>query len=121
MSAPSFRPAAQLGAAGEPTFDETWQADAFALVEALLDAAVFTPAEWTDALSTAIARAREMGDADLGDTYYLHWAAALESLCTGKGIVTRPVVDARQREWRQAYELTPHGQPVVLAATAGDA
>ena len=64
-----------------PVFAEPWQADAFAMVIALTDAGVFTSAEWSDALGAAIRSAQTAGDLDLGDTYYHHWVAALESLC----------------------------------------
>ena len=48
------------------------------------------------------------------DTYYHHWLAALEALCLRKGAVAGPEVDRRQQAWREAYERTPHGQPVLL-------
>ena len=110
VSAPPLPP----GDADGPAFDETWQADAFALVQTMVDGGVFTPAEWSDALSTAIVAAQQAGDPDLGDTYYEHWTAALESLCTRKGLLSGPSIDRRQHEWESAYEHTPHGQPVEL-------
>ena len=108
------------GDADGPVFDETWQADAFALVQTMIDAGVCTPAEWSDALGAAIRAAQHAGDPDLGDTYYEHWAAALEALCTAKGLVDGAAIDHRQHEWASAYEHTPHGQPVELAAARTD-
>lgn len=104
------------GDEGGPVFDETWQADAFAMVVALTDAGVFTAAEWSDALGAAIRAAQAAGDPDLGDTYYVHWVAALERLCASLGGIPAEVLDERQDAWRRAYENTPHGQPVELAA-----
>ena len=41
---------------------------------------VFTWSEWATALSKEIRSAQQAGDADRGDTYYLHWLKALEAL-----------------------------------------
>ena len=43
-----------------------------------------------DATSGAaqIGAAQARGDADLGDTYYRHWLAALETIVAGKGATT---------------------------------
>ena len=101
-----------------PAFTETWQAEAHALVTALIDADRFTATEWSEALGTAIADAQAAGDPDLGDTYYEHWFAALERLCLEKGLLQGAAIDARQEEWRQAYLHTPHGHPVGLPRTA---
>ena len=99
-----------------PTFSEGWQADVFATTLALIEAGRFGWDEWTAALSNAIAAAQHAGDPDLGDTYYDHWLAALETLCTTRGQLTHAEVDQRQLDWRRAYENTPHGQPVELSA-----
>ena len=97
---------------GEPVFAEPWQADAFAMVVALTDAGVFTAAEWSDALGAAIRSARAAGDPDLGDTYYHHWVAALESLCVMRAEIVEASIDECEHDWRLAYENTPHDQPV---------
>ncbi len=99
-----------------PVFAEAWQAEAFATTMALLDAGLFTWAEWSNALSAAIIGAQRSGDPDFGDTYYQHWLMALESLCRTKGALDGAHIDQRQRQWRTAYERTPHGQPVELEA-----
>lgn len=99
-----------------PVFAEVWHAEAFALVVTLVDTGLFTWGEWTAALSTAIAAAQRQGDPDLGDTYYHHWLAALEALCREKHAVMAPTLDDYANRWRRAYENTPHGQPVELAA-----
>ena len=100
---------------GAPAFSETWQAEAHALVTALIDADRFTATEWSEALGRAITDAQSAGDPDLGDTYYEHWFAALEALCVDKGLLEGEAIDAREEQWRQAYLHTPHGHPVELA------
>ncbi|MFN0089434.1 MAG: nitrile hydratase accessory protein [Acidimicrobiales bacterium] len=110
--------ASEPGADG-PVFSELWEAEVFAAAQLLIDAGLFSGAEWSEALGEAIAAARARGDADLGDTYYEHWLAALESLCRAKGALSAAELDRRAREWRLAYERTPHGQPVELAAGQG--
>jgi nitrile hydratase accessory protein len=100
----------------EPVFAEAWQAEAFAMVIALTDAGVFTAAEWSDALGAAIRAAQAAGDPDLGDTYYDHWVAALESLCVTRGAIAKAALDTCQNDWQRAYENTPHGQPVELTS-----
>lgn len=101
---------------GGPVFDELWQAEVFATVQVLADQGLFTWAEWTQALTDAIAAAQAAGDPDRGDTYYEHWLDALEGLCRAKGAVSGAEVDLRTADWRLAYEHTPHGQPVELEA-----
>jgi nitrile hydratase accessory protein len=101
-----------------PVFDELWQAEVFAIVQVLLDAGAFSPAEWTAALSAAITEAQRAGDPDHGDTYGGHQFAALEALCRAKGLLTTAELDRLQEEWRAAYLRTPHGQPVELPEAA---
>ncbi len=99
---------------GGPRFGDAWEAEVFAIALALSEAGRFSWPEWSAALTEAIAQARAAGDPDLGDTYYHHWLAALEGLCRVKGLVATDEVDHRQQQWREAYERTPHGQPVHL-------
>jgi nitrile hydratase accessory protein len=100
---------------GGPIFKEPWQAQAFALAVHLSAAGHFTWSEWVAVLSQQIKAAQAQGDADLGDTYYRHWLAALERLCTAKGLVDTQDMQRRTEEWRRAYLNTPHGEPVALA------
>ncbi len=99
-----------------PVFEEPWQAQAFALAVALHQVGCYTWSEWAAALSQEIVRAQELGDADLGDTYYEHWLNALESLCLDKTGLTPVELVERKDRWRRAYLNTPHGKPIELSA-----
>jgi nitrile hydratase accessory protein len=101
---------------GEPTFDETWQAQALGIADALVAAGVIAADAWAARLG-AILRARaEAGAADDADTYYGAVLEALETLLTETGSAAASEVDRRQQQWRRAYLNTPHGKPVELAA-----
>jgi nitrile hydratase accessory protein len=99
-----------------PVFAEPWQAQAFAITLRLHERGVFEWDEWAGYLSQAIREARADGDADLGDTYYRHWVAALERLLLDKGIAPPLALASLRQAWRTAAETTPHGQPVRLNA-----
>ncbi len=93
---------------------EPWQAQALAVALALQEAGIITPRQWSEALGAAIERARTAGDADTGDTYYLHVLDALERLLAERNLVPPPALAARIEAWIAAYRRTPHGQPVML-------
>ena len=60
-----------------PVFREPWEAQSFAITLGLYDQGLFSWKEWTAALVVEIKSAQEAGDPDTGETYYLHWLAAL--------------------------------------------
>ena len=99
-----------------PVFKEPWEAQAFALVIALHEQGRFTWSEWAAALSGQIAEAQEAGDPDLGDSYYQHWLAALESLMQEKRLTSNEEMLQRKSQWRSAYLNTAHGKPIELSA-----
>ena len=99
---------------GGPVFAEPWQAQAFAMAIQLHERGLFTWPEWAAALSAQIAAAQAAGDVDLGDTYYCHWLAALESLVTAKGAARADELARCARAWDHAADRTPHGQPIAL-------
>jgi len=101
-------------AGAEPVFREPWEAHAFALAVSLHRQGLFTWPEWAAALAAQIKHAQQAGDADLGDTYYHHWLAALEALVAAKG-ASSAVELARYRDaWDHAADRTPHGRPIEL-------
>ena len=99
-----------------PVFNQPWEAKAFALAVRLSEAGCFTWPEWVKIFSQEIKAAQELGDPDLGDTYYQHWLNALERICTEKRLVGGEDMRRRKATWRRAYLNTPHGKPVDLSA-----
>lgn len=97
-----------------PVFREPWEAEAFAMTLALHERGLFTWFEWSRALAAQISAAPAGGDADVGDTYYRHWLAALETLVAAKGVSSIDELARYRSAWELAAERTPHGQPVEL-------
>ena len=97
-----------------PVFAEPWQAEAFALAIELHRRGVFTWTEWAATLAEEIAAAVATGDPDTGETYYLHWLAALERLVAAKGLASTVELATRKDAWDRAAQATPHGEPIVL-------
>ena len=107
-------PSLPRDAQGSPVFREPWEAQAFAMAVRLHEAGCFTWTEWAAALAEQIRNAQAAGDPDSGDTYYLHWLAALEHLVAAKGLVTVEELVQRKAAWAEAARVTPHGQPIEL-------
>jgi nitrile hydratase accessory protein len=103
---------------GSPVFREPWEAQAFAMAVRLHEAGHFTWTEWAAALAEQIRTAQAAGDPDLGDTYYVHWLAALEHLVAVKGLVSVQELVDRKGEWEQAARETPHGKSIELGPRA---
>ena len=101
--------------ADAPVFEAPWQAHAFAMAVALHEKGLFTWSEWAAALARRIAAAQAAGDADLGDTYYHHWLAALEAIVAEKGASSPQELHRFAAAWDHAAGRTPHGQPIELA------
>ena len=81
-----------------PVFREPWEAGAFALVLKLYQGGHFSWPEWVEYLSAEIRAAQAHGDADLGQTYYQHWLAALEKLVIAKGLAPGVELTARKAQ-----------------------
>ena len=75
---------------------------------------LFTWKEWADTLAARIAAAQAAGDPDVGDTYYRHWLAALETIVAAKGASTPRELERHRLAWERAAQRTRHGQPIVL-------
>lgn len=93
---------------------EPWQAEALALAIALVEVGRITPAKWSSTLSDEIEKARAAGDPADGTTYYKHVLATLERLVAEQGLLAAATLDQRRHDWKEAYRLTPHGEPVAL-------
>lgn len=98
-----------------PVFNEPWEAEAFAMTLALYEKGLFSWPQWAKVLSSEIELAQANGDPDLGDTYYLHWLAALERIVVEQGITSKDHLAGLYNEWNAAALATPHGQPIELA------
>lgn len=99
---------------GEPAFAEPWQAQVIAVASALVAAGRFSAAQWSETLGAEIARANAVGAADNADTYYRSALEALERLAQEQALTDAGSLAARKAAWIDAYEHTPHGQPVEL-------
>ena len=97
-----------------PVFREPWEAQAFAMTLALYDKGLFTWSEWAQTLGAEIKRAQAAGDPDTGETYYLHWLAALERLVAEKGAADPALLARTSDAWKHAARRTPHGAPIEL-------
>jgi nitrile hydratase accessory protein len=102
-----------------PVFRAPWEAQAFAIALSLHEGGVFTWQEWADTLAIAIRDAQAAGDADLGESYYVHWLTALERICSSKRLVNSAMLVQRRLAWEAAARRTPHGKPVLLKSDAG--
>jgi nitrile hydratase accessory protein len=99
-----------------PVFAEPWEAQAFSLAVKLSEQGHFTWKEWAATLADELKTAADRGEPDDGSCYYHHWLAALERLVIEKGLTDRAGLDVRKEAWIEAYQHTPHGQPVELVA-----
>ncbi len=93
-------------------FDAPWQAEVFALTTHLNESGLFTWPEWAERFSAALAAAPDPIDG--GEDYYTIWLDTLLQLLIDQGHATRADVDAMKAQWVDAYERTPHGEPVAL-------
>jgi len=93
-----------------PVFRAPWEAQAFAMAVSLQAQGVFSWQEWAEQLGQSIKAAQARGDADLGDTYYEHWLAALEALVTAKGLTSTQSLLQHQAQVREDHRrLHEHG------------
>jgi nitrile hydratase accessory protein len=114
MSFPSNLFAGMPRDGDEPVFREPWQAHAFAMAVSLHAQGLFTWPEWAKALAEQIAKAQAAGDADVGDTYYHHWLATLETLVSRKGASDEGELARYRDAWHSAAHRTAHGRPIEL-------
>ena len=114
MSTGTAKPGAALFeralASEQRTFEEPWQAEAFALAIGLYEQGLFSWSEWSEALGAEIAKLAKQG----GEDYFLCWLNAVETLAERKALASRAELAGIQDAWREAYRTTPHGKPVRL-------
>jgi len=100
-----------------PTFNEPWQAQAFAIVVSLQENGLLSWDEWALALGDEITRGQAAGDQDTDETYYSHWLNALERLVEQKFLVEPQALMQYRDAWGAAADRTPHGVPIELEAS----
>lgn len=94
-------------------FAAPWQARAFATVLALQRSGTLDRQDWARRLGQAIREAQARGDPDLGDTYYDHFATALEGVLHELGIVDRDGHGAATADLLAHRAEHRHGLPPV--------
>jgi nitrile hydratase accessory protein len=104
-----------LGPDRPQAFAAPWEAQAFAMALMLHERGVFTWGEWAEALGAEVSRARRIGEADDGRSYYHHWLRALEALVVRKGVASAGLLTVMRERWDEAARATAHGEPVLLA------
>ena len=97
-----------------PVFAEPWHAQVLALAQEMVARGCFTARQWAEALGAALRDAEARGAPDTDDTYYPAVLCALETLSRAETDISPAELAERTRAWREAYESTPHGQPVEL-------
>jgi nitrile hydratase accessory protein len=97
-----------------PVFAEPWHAQVLALAQEMVAKGCFSARQWADALGSALREAEAGGAPDTDDTYYTAVLCALETLSSAETGISPAELAERRRAWREAYESTPHGQPVEL-------
>ena len=103
---------------GKAVFDEAWQAEALAIADSLVQAGMFSAADWSEALGAALRQAESSGATDDQETYYQCVLSALEALVASHSEIDRQAMAGKREDWEQAYLSTPHGQPVKLDASS---
>jgi nitrile hydratase accessory protein len=96
-------------------FAEPWHAEVLALADGLVQAGLFSAADWAEALGASLRDSAARGLPDNDGTYYAAALAALEGLVAARSPETGAAQPERIAAWRRAYLRTPHGQPVELA------
>lgn len=96
-----------------PRFNEPWEAEAYALVQVLLESHRISPREWASTFGGAL-REVAVATPDSDDQYYSSLATALERVLVANGTLREVDIAQRIGDWRAAYNRTPHGKPVKL-------
>jgi nitrile hydratase accessory protein len=95
-------------------FDESWQVEAYALVQVLIETGRISSSQWAKAFGTALREAADQGAPDTSDTYYTTLSETLQRVLIAGGRMQDAEIRQRIDDWRAAYRRTPHGKPVRL-------
>ncbi len=96
-------------------FDAPWQAEAYGISQALIEAGHVSADQWARTMSTVLRRKLyDEGLPDNAETYSVAVIEALAEVASTNGIVSVQELEQRAEAWRSAYKRTPHGKPVQL-------
>lgn len=96
-------------------FDAPWQAEAYGISQALIEAGHISADQWATTMNKALRR--KLHDEGLPDNAETYSVAVIEALCevtSSNGIVSVQELEQRAEAWRSAYKRTPHGKPIRL-------
>jgi nitrile hydratase accessory protein len=99
-----------------PAFAEPWHAEAYAMVQVLIETGRIAPARWVEAFGAALRKTADQAARDDNASYYDALAQALGQVLVADGRLREDEIERRIEEWRTAYYRTPHGKPVTLLA-----
>ena len=85
-----------------------------ALAARLVEQGRFTATQWSETLGEEVRRAERASEGDDADSYFGAALRALERLTIEGGLVDPQELAKMKQAWTEAYESTPHGQPVRL-------
>lgn len=97
-------------------FTSPWQAQVFALVDALRNTGVLEAGEWSQALGDKLAALPP--DSCDADAIWACWVSALEACLIRRGIAASLQLTSLRQSWAIAAEKTPHGDAIALGAAA---
>lgn len=96
-------------------FNAPWQAEAYGISQALIEAGHVSADQWAMTLNAALRRnLYDEGLPDNAETYSVAVIEALGEVTSTNGIVSAEELEQRSEAWRFAYKRTPHGKPVKL-------
>lgn len=96
-------------------FDAPWQAEAYGIGQALIEAGHVSAEQWAQALNKSLRQKLDTEKLpDNAETYSNAVVEALSVVTTRNELLSDQEVDERTEAWRSAYRRTPHGRPVNL-------
>ena len=98
----------------EPSFEEPWHAQLFALTVSLNEAGHFRWNDWTNAFGAKLKEHGVSKDLNGGEDYFIAWLAALEGFLVERNLGEAETLKELKQAWTQAYLTTPHGAPVSI-------
>lgn len=88
-----------------PAFNEPWQAEAYALVQVLIETGRISSSQWAKAFGAALREAAGQGEPDSSNTYYATLSETIQRVLVAGGRVQRRDSTADRR---LASCLSPH-------------